>query len=467
MKFISQCTNLEKNIDSILTDGQTTFLYKDFPDAFKKIEQWFLKKSILENECLAVECENSIPSALFLLFLLENEYNFFVFPKGYEKRIPAFCRYIITIESTTDFILIPNDKWHDSAQISIEKGKLYLKTSGSTGEPKIAVIPHSGLQVNARITSERLLLTSSDRIALPVPIYHSYGLTTAFLSAIAAGSSIDLQKGANLLRYLKREREFNPNVAFMTPIFCETLAKGRRDERQYRLTVAAGDRFRGDVFSRYESLSGCLVNLYGSTEMNAIAAGNPNDPSNIRCQYVGKPMQGIQIRIEETKNNSPQELWCYNPFGFEGYVDNNGRRISLGDDYKEGWFRIKDLGQISSDGYIQVLGRSDHSVNRDGLLVFFADIEKAMGTISGIESVVIVSKGETERGKGLTAFCVPAKDLNITAEIIRSSCFKILPKNSVPDKIILIDSLPMLPNGKIDRQKLNHSFLHNGESSSK
>ncbi|MFM6200408.1 MAG: AMP-binding protein, partial [Dolichospermum sp.] len=137
-----------------------------------------------------------------------------------------------------------------------------------------------------------------DRIAIPVPLYHLYGLGAAFLPSVAVGATIDLQKSANLLRYLEREKDFNPNVAFMTPSFCETLIKGRKSARDYKLTVIAGDRIKEDTFTKYERNFGRLLTLYGSTEMGVIAAASPKDQSDVRCQTVGLPMSGEKIRIK-------------------------------------------------------------------------------------------------------------------------------------------------------------------------
>ena len=91
----------------------------------------------------------------------------------------------------------------------------------------MAVHSHTKLRENARNCVQRLTLNCDARIAIPVPLFHMYGLGAAFLPAVAVNASIDLQRGANLIRYLQREREFNPNVVFMTPVFCETLLKGR------------------------------------------------------------------------------------------------------------------------------------------------------------------------------------------------------------------------------------------------
>ncbi len=456
MKFISQFADIATQ-SNLLTDGECQCTYQDIPSIFAKLKNHF--KNIRTEDCLAFECDNSVSSALTILYLLEESYSFLLLPKALKKQtIPKFCRYLLKIENTSKELdpeqflsIFANENYN---KLKNNGQKLYLRTSGSTGTPKMAVHSHSKLRENALNCVSRLELTNDDRIAIPVPLFHMYGLGAAFLPSIAAGASIDLQKGANLLRYLQREKEFKPNVIFMTPIFCETLLQGLRSPRTYRLTVTAGDRFRGATFTKYEALCGNLVQLYGSTEMGAIASGHPSIPSTIRSQTVGKPMQNVQMRIEPNGTEDFGELWCSHQSGFVGYVDDNGNQISLGQEYKAGWFRTKDFGRVWQDGYIEVLGRCDHSVNRDGLLVFFADVEKAIETVKGIDSAVVISKGESQRGKNLIAYCVPSKYIKITEKDIKTACFELLSKHAIPDQIILIDSLPLLANGKVDRQKL-------------
>nr|VFJ48041.1 MAG: AMP-binding enzyme C-terminal domain-containing protein [Candidatus Kentron sp. FW] len=475
MKFISQTSP-----SNVLTDGQSSCAYGDIPKVFDRVRRYLAEKNILPEDCLAFECGNSVPDALILLYLLEEGHNFLLLAKGtkssrdadVEPFFPAFCRYRLDIMDVDDarkidspeperFLRITeNQEWNGNQTAG---QKFYLRTSGSTGSPKMAMHSHARFQGNVLNCVQRLRLDSNDRIAIPVPIYHMYGLGAAFLPGVAAGASIDLQKGANIIRYLQRERAFDPNVVFMTPVFCETLLKGRRSPREYRLTVLAGDRIRENTFEKYESLFGCLVQLYGSTEMGAIAAASPDMPSKVRATTAGKPMTDVQMRLgkgsSETGGNesameATDELWCHHQYGFEGYVDENGNPIDSGEEYQDGWFRTKDFGRIKAGGYLEVLGRYDHSVNRDGLLVFFSDVEKALETIEGVDSATVIAKGEGLRGKRLIAYCVPVKNAELTEQDIRTASFDLLPKHAIPYRIIVIDSLPLLPNGKVDRQRL-------------
>jgi len=481
MKFIGQdYDNSASSQMNIITDGQLTCCYRDIPPLFEEIKKYFLARDISTDDCLALECDNSVPSALVLLYLFEEGYNFLLLSEESKAShtldskysLPTFCQYkigtkhvdnsgkIANLNPDNFLHVVKNVQSFNQHKINKVSPKLYLRTSGSTEIPKMAMHSHTKLQGNTYNCIQRFCLNSNDRVAIPVPIFHSYGLTAALLPSVAVRASIDLQRSANILRYLQREKEFNPNVVFMTPTFCETLLKGRKSPRTYRLTVTAGDRIRGNIFAQYESMFGCLVQLYGSTETGAIAAASPDDPSEIRAQTVGKPMQNVQMRLQkglETSIDANQdigEFWCYHKYAFDGYVNENGESVNLGQEYQDGWLRTKDFGRIGLDGSIEVLGRCDHSVNRDGLLVFFAEVEKAIEHIETIESAVVVSKGESQRGKKLIAYCVLVKGNQTTDVDIRTACFEVLPQRAIPDTIVIVDSLPQLPNGKVDRQKL-------------
>jgi len=463
-----------------LTDGQLTCSYQEIPEIFECIQRYLARRRVSHADCLALECHNSVPSALTLLYLLARGYSFLLLPQvvnvpkalAQKPPIPRFCRYSVTTEGLTGsesaadlrnpdrFLhLVENKQWISDRTQDIGQ-KLYLRTSGSTGHPKLVMHSHRRLLGNALNCVERLGLESDDRIAIPVPIFHLYGLGAAFLPGVAVGASIDLQKGSNLIKYLQREKEFLPNIAFMTPIFCETLLKGRKSSRAYKLTVTAGDRLREDTFAQFESRFGCLVNLYGSTEMGAMAAASPQDTYQVRALTVGKPMSGVRLRVAKGGVESVEgmegvgELWCHHDYGFEGYVDQEGKPDSSVLQTQADGFGTKDLGRIWSEGQVEVLGRCDYSVNRNGLLVFLGNVERAMETIEGIEQVVVVSGGESQRGQGIDAYCVLEKGANLAQADIRAFCFDVLPRHGIPDHIFVVQSLPMLPNGKVDRQRL-------------
>ena len=119
------------------------------------------------------------------------------------------------------------------------------------------------------------------------------------------------------------------------------------------------------------------------------------------------------------------------------------------------WFDMLDLAKIRADGYVEILGRSGLSVKRDGLLVVFADVEAALEKADGVQRAVVITAGESRRGGRLIGVCVadPAGHAPLP-EAVRHDCMGRLPRYAVPDDVVIVDSLPQLPSGKIDRRAL-------------
>lgn len=473
-KILEDLVNSKISRSSQLTDHQFSCTYSEIFAIFDRLNQGFGEMGLSPGDCLALECENSVPCALLSLYLIAMGYSFLLIPKSVKSEanrdavIPPFCRYRIgvkdhltqanLVQNFDQFLeIVENETWVARGRdLDSSTGKLYLRTSGSTGCPKLVMHFHETLLANAQNCINRWKLESDDRLTIPVPIFHMYGLGAAFLPGLLAGASIDLQANSNLLKYLQREQEFNPNIAFLTPTFAENLLKGRRATRDYKFTVVAGDRIKPETFKEYESKFGRLVPLYGSTELGAIAACSLEDSQEVRMTTVGKPMAGVRLRLEKIETDlvkkieNAGEIWCQHPYGFEGYIDESGKPID--DSYLE--FRTKDWGRIGEEGYLEVLGRCDQSVNRDGLLVFFAEVEKEIAKIPEIEAVVVVTEGESLRGKALVAYCVLNAGVSLSENEIRKACLDRLPRRAIPDRVEILSTLPLLPNGKIDRQAL-------------
>lgn len=481
-EMIDQVIGSANSQNNILTDGQLTCYYKNIPTFFGSIDKYFADNEISVEDNLAFECVNSVPSALTLLYFLKKGYSFFLSPllrtKGeecsFKPLIPKFCQYQVTIEKYSNNETVEPDKYpnkllrverrehryYESEMESNGGGKLNLRTSGSTAASKIVVHSHTKLLGNITNCVKRYQFESDDRIAIPVPIFHLYGFGAAFLPGIVVGASIDLQENSNILRYMERERQFNPNIAFLTPALCEMLLQGHRTSRTYKLVVTSGEKIKKDTFFEFESRFGRLVNQYGSTEMGAIAASDPDDPIEVRATTIGKPMPGVHIRLNKKSSGSNEEvsrigeLCCKHEYGFEGYVDEYGNRISQGVPAHSDWFETGDLAKLQQNGSIEVLGRCDDSVIRRGFLVLFADIERAMERIEDTERVVVVAKGESNRGQRIVAFCVLRHKSSLNSEQIRAACFDLLPRYAIPDGVFVVNSMPTLPNGKVDRQAL-------------
>lgn len=484
---VARATRSQKNV---LTDGRLTCLYEEIPYLLKVIDHYLLEQGITRECCLALECTNSVPGALTLLCLLQHRYRFMLLPpintstkdKGADlKPLPQMCHYRLTMKPAGGeygesgwhpedvLVIVENEQYEsDEGEADQPTEKLYLRTSGSMGASKIVVHSHARLLGNARNCVERFQLAAGDHVAIAVPIFHMYGLGAGFLPAVMAGASIDLQEHTHLLKYLERERQFKPTAAFLTPALCDMLLQRPGGARIYRVAVSAGARLKETIVRAFDERFGALLNLYGSTELGAVSAAAPDDPLDVRATTIGRPMSGVtlapafQVEAMEVGSKQPEvpergedtwvsELYCQHPWGFEGYIDDKGRQISPA----ATWFKTGDLAKFYPDGYVQILGRADNSVNRDGYLVLLADIEQAMEKLEPIaQAVIVATESEGKRGQHLVAWCVLNQGVNLDSAQIRAKCFDILPRYAVPDEVVVLDVLPTLPSGKIDRQAL-------------
>jgi acyl-coenzyme A synthetase/AMP-(fatty) acid ligase len=273
------------------------------------------------------------------------------------------------------------------------------------------------------------------------------------------GASIDLQPGSNLLRYLEREEVFDPNVAFMTPSFCETLLRGRRSDRAYRFMVSAGDRLAESTFTRCEARHGPLINLYGSTEMGVIACGDLTMPSALRSGTVGRLLAGVDFRVQPTEGTDIEhgvgELQLKHAWGFDGYVDLDGRPLKPPGAFDGDWYCTRDLAMAGDEGTLQILGRCDLSINRHGRLLPFSEVEQGLREVEGIEeAAVLAGPEEGLRGRAMIAYCVLTKGVQVEEKVLLKRYAQRAPSFARPDALYLIERLPRLPNSKLDRQTL-------------
>jgi acyl-coenzyme A synthetase/AMP-(fatty) acid ligase len=288
-----------------------------------------------------------------------------------------------------------------------------------------------------------------------------YGLGAEFLPAVMAGAAIDLQNKMNVLKYLEREKRFKPTIAFVTPTICDMLLKGFKTQRTgYKMIVTSGQRIGEELFCAFdERVNGCLVNQYGSSEMGAIAACDPADAQDNKATTIGKPMAGVQLMIGTDEGithataDGSGELFCQHPYGFLGYVDEDGAWLQRA--APTSWYNTGDLARSLPHGSIQVTGRAGNSVNRRGYLVQFADLEQRMEGIQDVAQVVVVrAPGESAHGERIAAFCVLSQPATLNQLQVRERCFERLPAYAIPDDIFILDALPLLPSGKVDRQRL-------------
>lgn len=436
-----------------ISDGAWRYRYQELPSLFVNLDSHFDVLGVTRQQTIAYECPNSVPGAVTLLYLLSRSYSFLLLPpahhgsKGteYKPVIPHFCHYHLTIQPGQPIATALRGR-AQTATSTLPAGHLYLRTSGSLGASKIVVHPQERLLNNARNCVKKYQIESTDRMLIPVPIFHMYGMGAAFLSAVLAGAAIQIVDRANILSFLTYEKQFQPNLAFLTPDLCEMLLRWKKTGSAYKVMVTSGQRIRESLFEQCNDRFGnCLVNQYGSTEMGAMAACSRHDPIETRITTIGTPMEGVELWLEGVDDHTQVgELHCRHPYGYIGYVDENGHWLSRA----EGSYRTGDLALYGASAQLKIVGRSQDSFNRRGFLVNLSEVAQVIEQVASVESAVVCYLEQIDK---LVACCVATAQ----ASQIREACFGRLPGHALPDEVVVEASLPLLPSGKVDRQALH------------
>ena len=443
---------------SRISDGQHEISYAELEALIAATTGRLAARGIGPQDCLSVETGNSVAGIILLLALMRSGTSFVLVPPttGTDiKPLPLFCRWQIQLEPGDPRALpdtlapVANPEWNG---LAMPTGRLMLRTSGSMGTSKIVVHRHAAMVGNAWNCVRKYPFRPDSRCSIPVPIAHMYGGGAALLPAILAGASVDVIDKANVLKLLDQERRFRPTIAFVTPTICDMLIKVYKTPRDtFEAVITSGQRIGDETFVAFDrAIGGRLVNQYGSTEMGATAACRPDDEFELRRRSIGEPMGDVVLEIGE---GAPGELLVRHPFGYEGYVDDAGtwlRRHQPDDLFSTG-----DLAERGADGAIRIIGRTGSSINRDGYLIVLEDIERLMETLPGVaQAVVTAVGGDSARGPRLAAFCIAREGSAQDAAAIRAQCFDIMPRYALPDEVHLVDTLPLLPSGKVDRRAL-------------
>lgn len=401
--------------------------------------------------CLGVTSD--LRSLALLVAALESAHSIIPVPGGDTLDVPPFANAVVTAAEGDDAPCKVAPTGVDA--VADVPDRVYLRTSGSTGDPKWAI--HSTERMIAASTGiiERLGLSATDKVMLPVALHHSYGLSTALIPALVAGASVHVVPRGNPLSIFAAQRAFQPAVMFLVPSQCRSIMALGRKAGRLRLAVVAGDKLGADEAAAFEEDYGTIVNLYGSTELNAITAGSPADAPELRHPFTGPPMRGFELALLPTDDpdagEGAQVMRVRQTTGFLGYGSHaTGEMVTpAGDHWTTG-----DLVRHHPGDRIEILGRTDWAVNRDGLLVHISDIESCLSRVPGVAQAVVVIAGMSRRGAGLHALCTLDPRADTDEAAILAACAAALPARAVPDSARIEQELPLLPSGKFDRRAL-------------
>ena len=327
---------------------------------------------------------------------------------------------------------------------------LALATSGSTGVPKLALHTHRALVYKARLMIRVHQLGPSDCVLMPAPMAHVSGLQNGVLLAASGMRVVPMARWdpAEALALIERER-----VTFMIgpPAFFVSLmdAPGFSPAAVASLRqISCGGAGVTPAFVREAStVLGCRVKrTYGSTEAPTVTTSTLDDPAELAATTDGRPTGLVELRITDAG-----ELCVRGPELFTGYDDPAATAAAFTDD---GWFRTGDLGTLDERGWLTIVGRIKDVIIRGGENIAPAEVEAVLQAHPAVRQTAVVGYPDRRLGERACAFVVVDGPFDLAA--CRAWCEQQgLTRFKWPERVEILDALPLLPAGKPDRAALS------------
>jgi long-chain acyl-CoA synthetase len=326
-----------------------------------------------------------------------------------------------------------------------------LYTSGSTGQPKGAVLSHAALTVaNESWAGPVMGLTAADRVLAALPLAHSFGLNGALLAPLLAGVTVILQERfapEDTLRAIARHRvTVFPGVATMFARILESPALDSADLASLRLAVSGAAPCPWALASEWRRRTGVrIVRGYGMTELfrpiSYLAAETADRPDSI-----GRAVPGVELRVVD------DELWIRSPAAMDGYLrapEETGAVLGT-----DGWFRTGDLATISDDGYVSIVGRKRELILRGGYSVVPGEVEAALLGHPAVAEAAVIGVAHPELGEEVAAFVTLRPGTSAEAPELIAFCRERLAGYKYPRRVTVMDEMPRGATGKILKAKL-------------
>tara|TARA_Y100000996_G_scaffold207131_1_gene162520 strand:+ start:736 stop:2163 length:1428 start_codon:yes stop_codon:yes gene_type:complete len=325
-----------------------------------------------------------------------------------------------------------------------------IYTSGTTSAPKGVPITHSNCIFSTKNIAKTLDYSKNDIDLLPLQMSHSFGLGCLHTS-LYVGSTLVLQKNPKPTDILESIKKHKVTTLAAIPSTLSNITSNITDDSiiplsNLRLIITNSTFFPPETIKKLRSIlkNGIVATYYGLTEASRSTFMIFNDEKKI--ESVGKPSDGVQIKIKNENNDGIGEILIRGP----NIIDNYWKK-EYSENKSDDWLRTGDLGKFDEDGFLYILGRVDDLINISGEKVYPQEIERIVKVLSGIEEVIAIPMKHKSFGEVVKLFVKKTIDSKITAMDIITHCINNMERFKVPAKIEFVEDFPRTDYGKIKR----------------
>ncbi|MFF2344606.1 AMP-binding protein [Pseudarthrobacter sp. NPDC058119] len=345
-------------------------------------------------------------------------------------------------------------------------------TSGTTGFPKGATLTHHNILNNGFAIGELLGYTEHDRVVIPVPFYHCFGMVIGNLNALSHGAATIIPgRGFSPAATLEAVQDFNGTSLYGVPtMFIAELALpdfGSYDLSTLRTGVMAGSLCPIEVMNRViaEMNMVDVAICYGMTETSPVSTmTRKGDTMQQRTETVGRTMPQLESKVvdpatgEDLERGQIGELCTRGYAVMAGYWNQPDKTAEAID--AEGWMHTGDLARMDDDGYVVVEGRIKDMVIRGGENIYPREIEEFLYTHPDIQDVQVIGVPDTRYGEELMACIILKPGAGpLDADSLAEFCRGRLAHYKIPRYVEVRESFPMTVSGKIRKVQMREEAV--------
>jgi fatty-acyl-CoA synthase len=344
-------------------------------------------------------------------------------------------------------------------------------TSGTTGFPKGATLSHRNILNNGYFVAELCRHTPEDRVCIPVPFYHCFGMVMGNLGCTTHGSTIVVPGPAfdpdDVLEAVAAER--CTSLFGVPTMFIAELASARIDEldlTSLRTGIMAGSPCPVEVMKqvisrmRMDEVTVC----YGMTETSPVSTQTRADDSlDRRVSTVGRVHPHVEVKVvapvtaDTVAEGEPGELCTRGYSVMSGYWNDPERTAEAID--PDGWMHTGDLATMDAAGYVNIVGRSKDMIIRGGENVYPREVEEFLYTHPDVADVQVIGVPDARYGEVVMAWVQLRAGATATNDDLRAFCDGKIAHYKVPRYVQLTDGFPMTVTGKVQKFKMREDAI--------
>ena len=342
-------------------------------------------------------------------------------------------------------------------------------TSGTTGNPKGATLTHRNILNNGRFVGDAIRLKAGERLCIPVPLYHCFGMVMGNLGCLTHGATMVYPSEAfDPFAVLQAVQEEKCSGLYGVPtMFIAVLQHpdfGKYDVSSLRTGIMAGSPCPTEVMKRVvDQLHMREVTIaYGMTETSPVSFQSRfDDPLERRFSTVGRIQPHCETKIvDDAGQTAPRgtsgELCTRGYSVMHGYWDDPGRTAEAVD--SEGWMHTGDLATIDDEGYCNIVGRIKDMVIRGGENVYPREIEEFLYRHPAIADVQVVGLPDSKYGEELCAWIILRDGAHVTEDEVREFCRGQIAHYKIPRYVKFVSAFPMTVTGKIQKYLIRNQM---------